>query len=362
MTTSFVYDSLPSRVVFGVGAAHKLREEAERLALRRVLIVASREEKHLADELAAPLGGLVAGRFEDVVQHVPADKAEAAVASAAQCDADGVVTIGGGSATGFGKAISLARPTRHIAVPTTYAGSEMTPIWGMTREDRKETGRDPRVQPDVVIYDPALTLSLPPEVAGPSGMNALAHAVEATYAPGTNPVTYALALEAIRRLHAALPRVISRADDLEGRSEALLGAYLAACTLAVAGTALHHKACHVLGGMFDLNHGEMNAVLLPHALYYNTPAIPDAAADIARALGAKDAAAALFDLVEAIGAPTSLASIGMPEAGIDAAADEIVVAASGNVRPPDVASMKAMLRTAYSGWRPGAHGHPSVAR
>ena len=354
MKTSFVYDALPGRVVFGTGSARRLRDEVERLGVRRLLVVASSEEKKIADDVSAPLGRLVRGRFEDVVQHVPAEQAAAALAMASACDADGVVTIGGGSATGFGKALSLSRDVRHLAVPTTYAGSEMTPIWGLTRDGRKETGRDARVLPDVVVYDPELTLGLPPAIAGPSGMNALAHAVEATYAPGTNPVVRAIALEAARRLHGALPRVTSRPDDLDARSDALLGAYLAGCALAVAGTALHHKACHVLGGMFDLGHGAMNAVILPHALHYNAPAIPGEMTDLGRALDADDPVAAIFHLVAQIGAPTSLAAIGMPADGIPAAAEEIVRRAADNVRRPDLASMRALLEAAHEGRPPGS--------
>lgn len=354
MSEAFAYEALPSRVVFGVGRSADVAQELERLGRSRVLVVASRVEKALADRIAGSLGDRVVGRFEDVVQHVPAEFAASAIAARDACEADVVLTIGGGSATGYGKIIALERDTVQIAVPTTYAGSEMTPIWGRTTDGRKETGNDRRVLPEVVVYDPELTLSLPPEIAGPSGMNALAHAVEATYAPGTNPVIAVMALESVRRLHRALPVVCSRPDDLEGRSEALLGAYLAGCTLGVAGTALHHKACHVLGGMFDLGHGEMNSVMLAHALHYNAPAMPRVAADLARVLDTDDAAQAVYDLAVAIGAPTSLAEIGMPEDGIETAAKDIVVRAAQNIRPPELESITAMLRAAYEGRRPGA--------
>ena len=250
--TSFVYDALPGRVRFGVTASCALPEEVDRLGAGRVLVVAGRDEKAIADELVAPLGARVVGRFEDVVQHVPVAQAEAAVARAREVRADTILTIGGGSATGFGKAISLQVDVKHLAVPTTYAGSEMTPIWGMTRDGRKETGRDPRVQPDTVVYDPRLTLALPPEIAGPSGMNALAHAVEALYAPGANPVMQALALDATRRLHRSLPRVVRAPDDLEARTEALLGAYLAACTLRWRAPRSTTRPATCSGGMFDL--------------------------------------------------------------------------------------------------------------
>jgi alcohol dehydrogenase class IV len=269
--------------------------------------------------------------------------------------ADTVLTVGGGSATGFGKAVALAVDVRVVAVPTTYAGSEMTTIWGLTDGSRKTTGKDPRVKPELVLYDPELTLTLPPAIAGPSGMNALAHCVEALYGPGANPVVSLMALEGIRALHRSLPAVCAAPADLAARTEALYGAYLAGIALASGGTALHHKACHVLGGMFGLDHGSMNAVVLGHALAYNAPAVPDVMADIAAALGtdAEGAPGALHDLAAAIGAPTSLAAIGMPADGLDAAAERVAAEAAGNVRPIDAAAARRLLEDAHTGRRPG---------
>ncbi|MEM9609457.1 MAG: maleylacetate reductase [Actinomycetota bacterium] len=353
MTTDFTYDALPGRVVFGPGARARLADESDALGVRRILLIAGEHEAALADEVSAVLGDRVVGRYTDVVQHVPEAKAEVARAMARDLDADATLTIGGGSATGFGKAVSLAVPIPQIALPTTYAGSEMTPIWGLSDGSRKWTGRDPAAQPRVVVYDPELTLSLPAAIAGPSGLNALAHSVEALYGPGTNPVISLLALESVRVLHHALPIVVERPDDLEGRTEALYGAYLAACTLAVAGTALHHKTCHVLGGMYGLDHGGMNAVVLPHALRYNQPAIPEQHGRLAGVLPG-DPAEALFDLARAIGAPSSLADLGMPEAGVADAAPHVVEDAAANVRPPDVESVRSMLDDAFHGRRPPA--------
>jgi maleylacetate reductase len=287
---------------------------------------------------------------------VPVAAAEAARAQARDLGADTVVTVGGGSATGFGKAVALALDVRQVALPTTYAGSEMTTIWGLTDGDRKRTGKDPRVKPDLVVYDPELTLTLPPAIAGPSGMNALAHCVEALYGPGANPVVSLMALAGIRALHRSLPTVCASPGDLGARTEALYGAYLAGIALASGGTALHHKACHVLGGMFGLDHGSMNAVVLGHALAYNAPAVPEVMDEIGDALGtgADDAPGALHDLAAAIGAPTSLAAIGMPADGIDAAAERVVAEAAGNVRPIDVAGARRLLEDAYAGRRPAA--------
>ncbi len=350
----FQHDVIPGRVVFGVGSRRRLADEAEALGARRIMLIASEYETALAHDVEAVLGDRAVGRFSDVVQHVPVDKADAAVAATDELDADGILTIGGGSATGFGKAIRLERDVAFLALPTTYAGSEMTTIWGRTDGDRKTTGKDPRVKPDTVVYDPELTLTLPASIAGPSGMNALAHCVEALYGPGADPIVSLYALEGIRALAAGLPVVCSDADGIEARSEVLYGAHLAGIALASGGTALHHKTCHVLGGMFDLNHGDMNAVVLGHALAYNAPAIPDIMESIGAALGVAgpDAPAALHDLAHAIGAPTSLEAIGMPADGLDEAARRVVEEAAANVRPPDQASIRQMLDDAFHGRTP----------
>lgn len=350
----FSYDAIPGRVVFGAGTRHALCDELDAVGAARVLLVASGHEDDLADEIAEIGGDRVVGRFADVVQHVPVAKASEAVEMTRSFDVDTVVTLGGGSATGFGKAIALECDVTTIAIPTTYAGSEMTTIWGLTDGDHKQTGKDPRVKPDVVIYDPELTLSLPPRIAGPSGMNALAHSVEALYGPGANPVISAMAIESIAALNTGLPKVTSEPDDIGGRTDVLYGAYLAGVALATGGTALHHKTCHVLGGMFNLNHGDMNAVVLGHALAYNAPAIPELMVRIGSALGvdATEAPGALFDLAAAIGAPTSLEAIGMPADGLDEAARRAVTEAAANVRPPEEAGIRQMLDDAFHGRRP----------
>lgn len=350
--TSFAYDAIPGRVVFGAGTRRTLAAEADALGARRILVIAAPEEDHLAEEITALLGDRVAGRFRDVVQHVPVPQAEAARSATRSSGADTVLTIGGGSATGFGKAVALGVDVRQIALPTTYAGSEMTTIWGLTEGDHKRTGKDPRVKPELVVYDPELTLTLPPRIAGPSGMNALAHCVEALYGPGANPVISLMALEGIRALARSLPAVCASPGDLDARTEALYGAYLAAVALGSGGTALHHKTCHVLGGMFGLNHGDMNAVVLGHALAYNAPVIPEVVRDIAGALGTDDPAGGLFDLAETIGAPTSLAAIGMPAGGLDEATRRVVAEAAGNVRPPEQDGIRRLLDDAYHGRRP----------
>jgi maleylacetate reductase len=354
-TRPFTYDAIGGRVVFGAGTRHTVAHEIDALGATRVVLIAEADEP----EVSAALGARCVARYSDVVQHVPADKADA-LAALVECErADGVVTVGGGSATGFGKAVRLAfadRPERlaFVALPTTYAGSEMTTIWGRTDGDHKQTGKHASVKPDTVVYDPELTLTLPARIAGPSGMNALAHCVEALYGPGANPIVSLHALEGIRALAGGLPVVCGPHDSLDARTDVLYGAYLAGIALASGGTALHHKTCHVLGGMFNLNHGDMNAVVLGHAVAYNAPAIPGVIAQLGVALGVApaDVPGTLFDLAAAIGAPTSLAAIGMPADGLAEATARVVAEAAGNVRTPDAPSIERMLAAAFHGHRP----------
>jgi maleylacetate reductase len=282
--------------------------------------------------------------------------AERARETARAADADLVVSIGGGSTTGTAKAIALELGTPIAAVPTTYAGSEVTPIWGLTEAGRKQTGRSLAVLPKLVLYDPELTVSLPPQVTGPSGLNAIAHCIEAFYAPAANPITSLIAEEGIRLLAAGLPVAVAAPDDLDARGLMLLGAYLAGSSFAVAGSGLHHKICHALGGAFDLPHAETHGVVLPQVLAFNEPALGQSAARIRTALGAEageSGALATFDLLEEVGAPTSLAAIGLPEGGIEQVLDEIVAASpAGNPRPVERDDVEALLLAAYEGRRP----------
>jgi maleylacetate reductase len=359
--TVFTHDSLPNRIVFGVGAVDQVADEVARLGMARALLIGSPSSGGVADAIAARLGSRLAGRFDDVRQHVPEELATAARARAGDVGADGVVAVGGGSATGLGKAVVVDSGMPLLAIPTTYAGSEVTPIFGITGE-HKQTGRDLRALPRVVVYDPALTTGLSPRVTATTGFNALAHCVEALYAPGANPVLGLHALEGIRSLGRGLPRAVADPDDLDARTTTLYGAYLAGVALAGAGTALHHKLCHVLGGTFGLVHGECNSAVLAHVVAYNCDRAPDALAEVASALSdagvsrgstAGDAAAALYDLAGRLGAPTSLRAIGMPEQGLDRAA-ELAVAETGTTNPrvPDVASLRALLQRAFDGDAP----------
>ena len=351
---SFTYNALPGRVVFGAGTLERVPEEIDRLGAQRVLLIADRSGQSWAQQLVGRLGGRIVATISDVRPHVPIEDAEAARRLAREGDADAIVTVGGGSATGLGKAVALVRPIPIVAIPTTYAGSEMTPIWGLTSGARKETGRDPAVQPRTVVYDPRLTLSLPPEIAGPSGMNALAHCAEALYAQGANPITSLMAEQGIRVLARGLPRVVAEPADLDGRTEVLEGAYLAGAAFAVAGSGIHHKICHVLGGAYDLPHAEMHTVVLPHALAHVAPSQPEAFGRMAAALGEADVPGAIFDLARTIGAPAGLGEIGMPRDRLDEAAALIAEASGGTPMEISEPDARNLLDHAFAGRRPSS--------
>ena len=285
--------------------------------------------------------------------HVPIEVARRARELAAQLGADGCVAVGGGSAIGLGKAIALEHGLPVIAVPTTYAGSEMTPVWGLTEGGRKRTGRDERVLPRSVLYDPELTLTLPAGMSAASGMNAVAHAVEALYAPDATPIISLMAEEGARALAAALPRVVADGADLDGRSQAQYGAWLCGAVLAATTMSLHHKLCHTLGGTLDLPHAQTHTVVLPHALAYNQPAAPDAVAALSRALGgAPDPARELWELAGRLDAPRSLRELGMAEADIPRVVEQAVAEPYANPRPVTADGVTALLEDAWAGRPP----------
>jgi maleylacetate reductase len=349
---SFVYNGLPARVVFGAGALERLPSEIERLGAKRALVLSTPEQRDSAARVAAALGARHAGTFDKAAMHVPIEIAEQARRAARELNADCCVTVGGGSTTGLGKAIALASPLPILAVPTTYAGSEMTPIYGITEGGAKKTGRDPAVLPKAVIYDPQLTLGLPARLSAASGMNAIAHAVEALYSHEGNPIVSLMAEEGIRALAAALPSIMKNPADLASRGEALYGAWLCGIVLGSAGMALHHKLCHVLGGSFNLPHAETHAIVLPHAVRYNYDAAPEAMARIERALGAKPAPSAIYDLERKLGLPASLSELGLKALDLEKAASIATEAPYPNPRKVEYAPLLELLRNAHGGQRP----------
>lgn len=351
---AFTYQANPSRVVFGPGALMQLGAEIARLGACRALVLSTPEQAASAQQVAELLGDRAAGIFARAVMHVPIETAREARDEAARLGADCAVAIGGGSTTGLGKAIALESALPIVAIPTTYAGSEMTPIWGITEAGLKKTGRNASVLPRTVLYDPTLTLTLPYGLTVTSALNAIAHAAEGLYAHDGNPVTALMAEEGIRASAAALAPLRANPQDLAARSDALYGAWLCGTVLGSVAMGLHHKLCHTLGGSFNLPHAEVHTVVLPHALAYNAGAAPQAMSRIARALGVDSAARGVYELARRHGAPTSLAAIGMPAEGLDRAADLAASTPYPNPRPLERQALRDLLQRAYEGLPPEA--------
>lgn len=352
----FVYNGQPGRVVFGPGALSQLGSEIEALGARRALVLSTPEQRASAERVAGMLGDKAAGVFDRAAMHVPMETAREARELARRLGADCAVAVGGGSTTGLGKAIALDSGLPILAIPTTYAGSEMTPIYGITEGGMKKTGRDAKVLPRVVIYDPELTLTLPAGLSVTSGINAIAHAAEGLYSVDGNPVMDLMAEEGIRALGRALPAIRRRADDLEARGDALYGAWLCGIVLGNVGMALHHKLCHTLGGSFNLPHAETHTIVLPHALAYNAEAAPEAMRRIARALGKEGAPQAVFDLAKDNGAPVALRDIGMQPQDLDRACDIALQNQYPNPRPLERAAIRQLLQDAFDGVPPSGRG------
>ena len=351
---AFTYQANPARVVFGAGSLQQLPAELERLGARRALVLCTPGQAAAGARVAALLGERAAGVFAKAAMHVPMESAREARDEARRVGSDCAVALGGGSTTGLGKAIALESGLPIIAVPTTYAGSEMTPIYGITEGGLKTTGRDARVLPRCVIYDPELTLDLPWAITVTSAFNAIAHAAEGLYAPDANPVVSLMAEEGIRASAAALIALQKNARDLDARSDALHGAWLCGMVLGATTMGLHHKLCHTLGGSFNLPHAEVHTVVLPHALAYNAGAAPDALRRVGRALGvgAGNVPRALQSLARGYGAPLSLSAFGMPSDGLDRAADLAVQNQYANPRPLARTALCALLQRAFDGAPP----------
>jgi maleylacetate reductase len=351
----FIYTSHPQRVVFGAGSLRHVGREIDALGARRAIVLSTPEQRTQAERVADMLGAQAAGVFDRAVMHVPIETAREAREFARRQGADCAVAVGGGSTTGLGKAIALDSGLPILAIPTTYAGSEMTPIYGITEGGLKKTGKDARVLPRTVIYDPELSRTLPLGLSVSSGINAIAHAAEGLYAQDSNPVMDLMAREGIAAIARALPAIRRRADDIEARADALYGAWLCGSVLGSVGMALHHKLCHTLGGSFNLPHAEVHTVVLPHAIAFNAEAAPRAMAQIAQALGSPTAAPGLQALARDNGAPVALRDIGMHAADLDRAADLAVRNPYWNPRPFGPAQrdeIRALLQRAFDGEPP----------
>jgi maleylacetate reductase len=347
--SGFVYEALPMRVRFGVGERHRLRDEVDELGISRVLVLTTPSRGALTEEVTAGLGSAAAGVFDRARMHVPVQTVSDARAVADRLGADGYVAVGGGSTTGLAKAIARESGAPVVVIPTTYSGSEMTPIWGTTADGRKTTGRDRRALPRSVVYDPELTVSLPVSLTVASGFNAIAHAVEGLYAPDASPIPSLMAEEGIRFLVGSLPRIAEGPEGLDARADALRGAWLCGSVLGAVTMSLHHKLCHVLGGTFNLSHAETHTVVLPYVLQFNAQAVPATLAALRRATGFDDPAAGLRALSIRLGAPRSLAELGLASSDLDRAVELAGENSYANPRQASSSDIRDVLERALVG-------------
>jgi maleylacetate reductase len=357
MPPPFARTSLPGRIVFSDGALSRLPDELDQQNLRQAMLITASNQAQLGRSGHQALGDRIALHWEEVRQHVPRGLAQRATSAAKAADADVLVTIGGGSTTGLGKAVAVETGLPLVVVPTTYAGSEMTPIYGLTSDNDKTTARDPRALPKIVIYDPSLLTTLPAAVVGPSGMNALAHCAEALWAAGHDPVTDAIALDGAGRLQQHLLAACVTGHPA-ARGEVLIAACLAGTALGTVGTSLHHALCHLLGGMFDAPHAETHAIMLPYLVGYLQPAVPDAARRLAQSLGTRESglATAIWELGASVGTPEGLRSIGIGEDHLGRLVDAAVAKRLASPRPLDCDSLYGAVHAAWAGQPP--HGEP----
>ena len=349
----FTYNALPSRIIFGAGTLSQLAQELTALGASRALILTTARQEAAGKRLCEQLGSLAVAVYANATMHTPVEVTKDALEIIASTNADCVIALGGGSTIGLGKAIALHTDLPQIAIPTTYAGSEATPIIGQTENGLKTTQRTLKVLPEVILYDVDLTLDLPWTVTVTSGLNAIAHAVEALYAKDANPLISNLAEQGISALASALPRIKANPKDRDARSDALFGAWACGVCLGAVGMSIHHKLCHTLGGSFGLPHAETHSIVLPHATAYNAAAAPDAMARVCKALGgASSAASGLFDLASSLGAPTRLEQIGLREEDLPRAVEIACSAPYWNPRPIDADGIMHLLGNAFYGRRP----------
>jgi maleylacetate reductase len=349
---AFTYNALPSRVLFGVNKLDRLSEELSRLGAGRALVVCTAQRRAEGEAIVSRLGREAAGLFAGAQMHVPIEVAREARTYARRIGADCIIAIGGGSTIGLGKAIALESESSVLAIPTTYAGSEMTPIYGITEVGLKKTGVDPRVLPKTVIYDPLLTLGLPIAISVCSGINAIAHAAEGLYSRDANPVTTLMAEDGIRALVDSLPIIYRDAGNITARTQALYGAWLCGSVLGQCGMSLHHKLCHTLGGSFGLPHAETHSVVLPHVLAYNYQHSLPAMQRMSRAMRGEAPHSFLHTFAAANGGPASLRQLGFQEANIERVADIALANPYWSPRPPERAAIVRLLRRAFEGLPP----------
>jgi maleylacetate reductase len=350
---AFVFPGLTTRVIFGHGTIANVADEIGRLGHKKALILSTPHQHSDAEALAARIGEMSAGVFAGAQMHTPIHVTQKAIAAFAESGATCVVALGGGSTTGLGKAIASRTGVDQIVIPTTYAGSEMTDILGETFDGEKTTRRGPEIRPETVIYDVDLTLTLPVTMTVTSALNAIAHGVEALYAPDANPVVAQMAASSFPMFKNALPVLLNNPHDLDARAQMLEAAWYCSTALGYVSMALHHKLCHVLGGSFGMPHAETHAVMIPHVTAFNAVAV-GASFEPVRAVFGASPGAGLHDFAQACGAPMSLKALGFDAANLDRAADIAMQNSYANPRVFDRAAIRALLENAYDGIRPDA--------
>lgn len=346
----FVFPGIPARVVFGAGTLAQVGDELRRLGCTRALVLSTPHQGDDAEALSDQLGDLSAGVFAEAAMHTPVPVTERAVAAYGESGADGVVSLGGGSTIGLGKAIATRTGADHVAIPTTYAGSEMTDILGETQDGRKTTRRDASIRPETVVYDVELTLGLPAQMTVTSALNAIAHGLEALYAPDANPVTSLMAVDGIRAFRDGLPAVKAAPGDRAARADVLYGAWLCSVALGYTTMSLHHKLAHVLGGSFGTPHAETHAILLPHTVGFNAGGTDRL--DVIAGLFDASVGGGLWDFCKDLGAPLRLSDLGLVEADLDRAAAIALENRYANPRPFEKDDIRALLQAAWEGARP----------
>jgi maleylacetate reductase len=334
-------------IQFGTDAGTGVVAELGRFGRTHPLVIASNRHADLVAELEAN-SDLVVSRFTTVRRHVPTALVEQALTEAARSEIDSLVCIGGGSSIGLGKALAHQLALPIVAVPTTYSGSEMTPVWGVTDGRVKRTATDPLVRPAAVIYDHRLTTSLPVAASGASGLNALAHCV-AVGSGGAGPLGILTGLEGIAVLMRALPLLAQSPSDACTRSGLQYGGFMAGLTLSRATMGLHHRLCHLLGGAFDLPHADTHAALLPYSIeaarLYRHPL----GQRVAAAIGSDNPAGRVWDIGRQLGLPTSLSDLGVTARAVDKLLPRLAT------EPSDrsvVEARRAVIAAALSGDRP----------
>lgn len=352
MMETFVFPGLTTRIVFGHGTLEQVSDELDRLGHRRGFILSTQRQEDVAKGLAKKLGSRAAGHFAGAAMHTPVDVTEDALAAFTASGADAVISLGGGSTIGLGKAIAARSGADQIVIPTTYSGSEMTDILGETSGGEKITRRSADIRPETVIYDVDLTLSLPTSFTVSSALNAVAHAMEALYAPERNPVIQLMCEDALRAMREGLPRVVLDPADRKARAQVLYGAWASSSALGHVSMGLHHKLAHVLGGSFNTSHAETHAVLLPYTAAFNEVSVPEMLKPIATIFGGGSAAAGLWDFAQSVGSPLTLRHVGISEADLDKVASIAVQNGYPNPRQTSTDAIRVLLQAAWEGRRP----------